>query len=51
MATLTEEYTDRKYIKHRVEHLVLPTADKSSREQILEELFRALTKPRKRLPA
>lgn len=47
MADLTKEYTDTKDRKHKVEHLIL-SDNNNSREQILEELFHALTRPRKR---
>lgn len=51
MAVLAKEYVDTKDVKHKVEHLVLSADDKNSREQLLEELFRVLTKPRKHAPA
>lgn len=51
MDTLTKEYTDTKDVKHKVEHVMIPVDEKYSREQILEELFNALAKPRKHIPA
>ena len=48
MANLTKEYTDIKDIKHNVEHSVLSADKENNKEQIIEELFHALTKPRKR---
>ena len=47
MANLTKEYIDIKNIKHNVEHSILSTDKKNNREQIIEELFQALTRPRK----
>jgi len=47
MANLIKEYIDIKEIKHNVEHIILSSATKNSKEQITEELFRALTRPRK----
>ena len=49
MADLAKEYTDTKDVKHKVEHFVLSADNKNSREQILEELFHALAKPRKHI--
>ena len=46
MATLTKEYTDIKDIRHNVEHLVMPDDDKRHRDQLLDELFHALIKPK-----
>ncbi len=46
MAALTEEYTDTKKVRHKVEHLVVSADDKLSREQLLEELFQVLEKPK-----
>ena len=51
MATLAKEYTDTRKVKHKVEHLTVSTDDKHNQEQILEELFRALVKPKKHVPA
>ena len=51
MATLAQEYIDTREIKHKVEHLTVSTDDKHNQEQILEELFRALVKPKKHVPA
>lgn len=47
MANLTREYTDIKDIKHNVEHLILSPDKKNGKEQIIEELFHALTGQRK----
>lgn len=44
MAKLLEEYTDIKSIRHRVEHMTLPSEDSAQREQLLEELTRVLTR-------
>lgn len=49
MANLRTEYTDVKDIKHSVEHLTVTGKDKKDREQILEELFIALTRKDKRM--
>lgn len=51
MMNLTTEYTDIKDVKHNVQHLTVPTDDKNNREQIVEELLNALTKPGKRISA
>ncbi len=51
MAALITEYTDTKDVTHKVEHIVVSTDDKNGREQLLEELFRALAKPRKHILA
>lgn len=48
MAKLRTEYTDVKDVKHHVEHITIADEDKKNREQILEELFIALTKKDKR---
>lgn len=50
MANLKTEYTDTKDVTHRVEHLTV-TEGGRSREQVMEELFTALTKKEKRNPA
>lgn len=44
MATLPEEYTDVKKIRHRVEHLTLPLENDDQKKRIVEELVHALTK-------
>lgn len=44
MANLKEEYTDTKDRTHAVEHIVVPTDDKSNRERIVEELLYTLGK-------
>lgn len=43
MATLPEEYTDVKNIRHRVEHLTLQPENDDQKERIVEELVHALT--------
>lgn len=43
MTQLRSEYTDIKSIKHRVEHLTLPSAHSADKERLVEELARALT--------
>lgn len=49
MTNLMKEYTDIKNVKHKVEHLVLPADDTDSKEQILKELFHALTRSHKHM--
>jgi len=51
MADLKCEYTDIKNVKHQVEHQLIPSDSKDSREQIMEELLTALTRAGKRTPA
>ena len=51
MVNLKTEYTDIKDVKHNVVHLTVPADDKNSKEQIVEELLNALTRPGKRIPA
>ena len=48
MADLTKEYIDTKDIRHKVDHQVVSTDDRRSKEQIIEELFSVLTKRRGR---
>jgi hypothetical protein len=48
MADLTKEYIDTKDIRHKVEHQVVSTDERRSKEQIIEELFAVLTKRRGR---
>lgn len=48
MAKLKTEYTDVKDVKHQVKHTTVSDEDRKNREQILEELFTALTKKDKR---
>ena len=50
MAKLRTEYTDIKDVTHHVEHLTVSEGDKKNREQLMEELFTALTKKDKRIP-
>lgn len=51
MDNLKKEYTDIKNRKHKVEHLTVSGKGDSSRERIVEELFRALTRTGKRISA
>lgn len=43
MAQLQTEYTDVKDVKHQVEHVIVAENDKKTREQLMEELFTALS--------
>ena len=51
MANLKKEYTDIKAITHRVDHITASDKDKAGKEQVVEALFHALTRPGKRIPA
>ena len=51
MAKLKEEYTDTRDRTHKVEHILVPTEDKTARERIVDELFQALTRTGKKIPA
>jgi len=51
MLKLKTEYTDVKDKKHKVEHLVVSDENKKERDQVVEELLLALTRPVKRIPA
>ena len=51
MAQLKTEYTDVKDVKHRVEHVVVPESDATSRERLVEELYSALTRNNAPIPA
>lgn len=51
MANLKDEYTDIKDRKHRVEHFTVHEEDPANRERLKEELFLALTRTEKRIPA
>lgn len=44
MTKLKTEYTDVKDVKHQVQHTTVAEEDRKNKEQILEELFAALTK-------
>lgn len=44
MTNLSKEYVDIKNVKHKVEHLIVSTETKNSKERIIEELFNALTR-------
>lgn len=44
MTSLKKEYIDTKNIKHKVEHTLASDETRNSREQIVEELFNALTR-------
>lgn len=50
MANLKNEYIDIKDIKHKVEHLIIPTKTKNSKERVIEELFTALTRTSRHMP-
>lgn len=51
MANLKKEYTDIKDNNHKVEHQTVSEQDDSSRERIVQELYHALTRFDKRIPA
>lgn len=51
MANLLKEYIDIKDMKHKVDHLVISADDKNSKERIVEELFNALARPVRHMPA
>jgi len=51
MAELIKEYTDTGNRTHKVEHIVVPTDDRNSRERIVEELLQALAGTEKKTPA
>ncbi len=51
MAKLKEEYTDTRERTHKVEHILVQAKDKENRERIVEELFQALTRTGKKIPA
>lgn len=51
MANLKEEYTDIRNRTHPVEHIIVQTEDKGSREHIMEELLLALAAAGKKIPA
>ena len=51
MANLKKEYTDIRDQTHTVEHIVVPTKDKTTREEIVEELFDTLTRTGKKISA
>ena len=50
MTELKTEYTDTRDVTHRVEHLTVTESSGRSREQILDELFTALTGKDKQIP-
>ena len=50
VADLKTEYTDIRDRIHKVEHTVVPVEDKAAREQIIEELFYALTRTGRKVP-
>lgn len=50
MANLKSEYLDIKDIKHKVEHLIMSSDDKNSKERIIEELFSALARSSRHIP-
>jgi len=49
MTNLKNEYIDAKDVKHKVEHIIMPTYDKNSKERVIEELFSVLTRPDKHI--
>ena len=49
MPELRTEYTDRKGVSHHVEHILL--TEKEQREQLMEELYTALTRESGKIPA
>lgn len=51
MSNLKQEYTDTKDRTHRVEHIVVLPDDQNSRERIIDELFQALARTGKKIPA
>ena len=51
MTNLKTEYTDVKENKHKVEHHVVSDKYGNSKEQVIDELLHALTRPGKRIPA
>lgn len=51
MANLMETYTDTKDRTHKVEHVLVTAEDKATKERIVEELFQALTRTGKKIPA
>ena len=51
IAILRTEYTDIKDVKHKVEHHTVFDKNNDRRERVVEELFQALTRPGKRVPA
>ena len=51
MANLKQEYIDMKDVKHHVEHLTVPEQESTDREQIVQELYAALTKPGRKMSA
>ena len=51
MLTLRTEYTDVKDVKHHVEHILAAGNERQSREQLIEELYTALTREYKKIPA
>lgn len=50
MAKLKKEYTDIRDMRHKVEHLMVPS-EENNREQIIQELFNVLTKTDRRILA
>ena len=51
MINLLSEYTDVKNIRHKVAHLTMTDTDDTGKESIIEELYFALTRIGKRIPA
>ena len=51
MANLKKEYTDTRDRIHKVEHVLVPTEDKTARDHIIEELFQALIRTGEKISA
>ncbi len=51
MVNLKEEYTDTRDRTHKVEHILVPAEDEAARERIVDELFQALARTGKKIPA
>ena len=45
MTNLKNEYTDTRNVKHKVQHVVASDENADIREQVIAELFNALTRP------
>ena len=46
MAELSSTYTDAKNVIHNVQHITLPNEEKSEKDQLVRELYEALTQKR-----
>jgi len=51
MVSLATEYTGVKENKHKVVHLIVSDNEVGDKEQVVKELFYALTRPVKRISA